>query len=74
MGVKSNATDNPSIPIRSRRHTFFDFDQKIQANVQASVGTKLNFNLNYNTQATLDVYKRQTLARLYASCETRPCC
>ena len=53
MGVKSNATDNPSIPIRSRRHTFFDFDQKIQANVQASVGTKLNFNLNYNTQATL---------------------
>lgn len=54
MGVKSNATDNPSIPIRSRRHTFFDFDQKIQANVQASVGTKLNFNLNYNTQATFD--------------------
>lgn len=54
LGVKSNATDNPSLPISSRRHTFFDFDQKIQANVQASVGSKLNFNLNYNTQATFD--------------------
>ncbi len=54
MGVKSSATENPSLPQNARRHTFFDFDQKIQANVQASVGTKLNFSLNYNTESTFD--------------------
>lgn len=54
LGVKSNATDNPSMPVNTRRHTFFNFDEKIQANVQASVGTKLNFNLNYNTETTFD--------------------
>lgn len=54
MGVKSSATENPSLPQNARRHTFFDFDQKIQANVQASVGSKLNFNLNYNTETTFD--------------------
>lgn len=54
LGVKSNATDNPSLPVHSRRHTFFDFNEKIQASVQASVGSKLNFNLNYNTEASFD--------------------
>lgn len=53
-GVKSNATDNPSVNERARRNTFFDFDEKIQAGVQASVGNKLNFNLNYNTASTFD--------------------
>lgn len=54
LGVRSNATDNPSLPIHSRRHTFFDFNEKIQAGIQASVGSKLNFNLNYNTEANFD--------------------
>ena len=31
MGVKSNKTDNPALPVESRRHTYFDFDKKIQA-------------------------------------------
>lgn len=53
-GVKSNSTENPSINERARRNTFFDFDEKIQAGVQASVGNKLNFNLNYNTASTFD--------------------
>lgn len=52
FGVKSNATENPSIPANARRHTFFDFDQKIQANMQATVGSKLQFGLNYNTETT----------------------
>lgn len=54
LGVKSNVIDNPSIPVHTRSHTFFNFDEKVQANVQASVGTKLNFNLNYNTESTFD--------------------
>ncbi len=54
MGVKSNKTDNPALPLNSRRKTYFDFDQKIQATVNASVGNKMKFNMTYNTDATFD--------------------
>lgn len=54
MGIKSNKTDNPALPINSRRKTFFDFDQKIQATIAASVGDKMKFNMTYNTDATFD--------------------
>jgi len=54
MGIKSNFTDNPALSIDSRRKTYFDFDQKIQATVTASVGDRLNFNMTYNTDATFD--------------------
>ena len=54
MGVKSNKTDNPALSLRSRRKTYFDFDQKIQATIAASVGDKLKFNMTYNTDATFD--------------------
>jgi len=54
MGVKSNKTDNPALPVAQRRKTYFDFDQKIQANIAASVGDKLKFNMSYNTGATFD--------------------
>ena len=54
MGVKSNKTDNPSLSLRSRRKTFFSFDQKIQATIGASVGDKLKFDMTYNTAATFD--------------------
>ncbi len=54
MGIKSNKTDNPAISLRNRRKTYFDFDQKIQANVNASIGDKLKFNMSYNTDATFD--------------------
>lgn len=54
MGIKSNKTDNPALPLSSRRKTYFDFDQKIQATINASVGDKLKFNMSYNTDATFD--------------------
>lgn len=54
LGVKSNKTDNPALSLKSRRKTFFDFNQKIQANINASVGDKLKFNMSYNTDATFD--------------------
>lgn len=54
MGIKSNKTDNPSLSLRSRRKTYFDFQQKIQASIGASVGDKLKFNMTYNTDATFD--------------------
>ena len=54
MGVKSNKTDNPALSLTARRRTYFDFDQKIQANVNASVGDRMKFGLSYNTDATFD--------------------
>lgn len=54
MGIKSNKTDNPSLSLSSRRKTYFDFDQKIQATIQASVGDRMRFNMTYNTDATFD--------------------
>lgn len=54
MGIKSNKTDNPALSLRSRRKTFLNFDQKIQATVAASVGDKMKFNMTYNTDATFD--------------------
>ena len=54
MGIKSNKTDNPALSVTSRRKTYFDFDQKIQATVAASVGNRLKFNMTYNTDATFD--------------------
>lgn len=54
MGIKSNKTENPSLSLKNRRKTYFDFDQKIQATINASVGDKLKFNMTYNTDATFD--------------------
>lgn len=54
MGIKSNKSDNPSLSLTSRRKTYFDFDQKIQATIQAGVGDRLKFNMTYNTDATFD--------------------
>ena len=54
MGIKSNKTDNPALPLSARRKTYFDFDQKIQATINASVGDRMKFNMTYNTDATFD--------------------
>lgn len=54
MGIKSIKTDNPALSLGSRRHTFLDFDQKIQASIQASVGERMKFDMTYNTDATFD--------------------
>lgn len=54
MGMKSNKTDNPALSLGARRKTYFDFEQKIQANINATVGDKMKFNMSYNTDATFD--------------------
>ncbi len=54
MGVKSNSTDNPALSVAQRKKTYFDFEQKIQANIAATVGDKMRFNMSYNTGATFD--------------------
>lgn len=54
FGIKSNNIENPSLPERMRKTTGFDFDEKININVNGKVGDKVNMNMNYNTDATFD--------------------
>ena len=54
MGIKTNKTDNPALSVSAKRKTYFDFDQKIQATISASVGDKMKFNMTYNTDATFE--------------------
>jgi len=54
MGVTRTSSGDPTRSERQRNRTSFDFDPQIQANIAASVGDKVNFDLNYNTQSTFD--------------------
>lgn len=54
LGLKTNKTKNPALPVKSRNRTFFNFDTDVQMNMRASVGTKINFDMNYNTEASFD--------------------
>jgi len=54
IGGNIKKIDNPSLPIRNRKTTSFDFDEKVNLNLNGKVGDKVNMNLNYNTDATFD--------------------
>ncbi|MBQ5510404.1 MAG: cell surface protein SprA, partial [Prevotella sp.] len=54
FGATLKNIDNPSLPVRNRKTTSMDFDEKINLNVNGKVGDKVNLNLNYNTDATFD--------------------
>lgn len=62
FGFKSQYTNNYTLPPRARRSNIPNFDQKIQMNVTGTVGDKINFGLNYNTEASFDFDQR--LAKL----------
>lgn len=53
-GYTYKFTDNPSLSERNRKTTSFDFDEKINLSMNAKIGDKMDFNLNYNTEATFD--------------------
>lgn len=54
FGATLKNIENPSLPIRNRKTTTMNFDEKINLNVNGKVGDKVNMNLNYNTDATFD--------------------
>lgn len=61
FGYQMNSTENPSIPERLRKTPSFDFDQKIQMNVNGSIGEKMKMQVNYNTEATFDYENKMNL-------------
>ena len=54
FGATIKEIDNPSLPIRNRKTTTMNFDEKINLHVNGKVGDKVDMNLNYNTDATFD--------------------
>ncbi|MDR2868071.1 MAG: cell surface protein SprA, partial [Bacteroidales bacterium] len=54
FGVLHRRDNNPNLDVKQRRHTGFNFDEKIQLNLLAKIGDKINFNLNYNTESNFD--------------------
>ena len=64
LGMNKKSIDNPSLPIRNRKTTMMNFNEKINLNVNGKVGDKVNMNLNYNTDATLD-YDAQNMKLKY---------
>ena len=64
FGFKHQYIANPSLTVRARNNNIFDFDEKIQASIQGKVGTKLNFNLSYNTEASFS-FDQQNLKLNY---------
>lgn len=51
-GIKQNKTANPALSEHARNRTFFNFDEKIQLNTQVSVGNKVDFRMNYDSENT----------------------
>ena len=64
FGATMKNIDNPSLPIRNRKTTTMDFDEKVNLNLNGRVGDKVNMNLNYNTDATFD-FDAQSLKLKY---------
>jgi cell surface protein SprA len=54
MGILYSKQDNPSLSPRNQSNLTFDFDQRISMSLQASVGTRLQVNAEYDTESTFD--------------------
>ena len=52
-GYQGQNVNNPTLPERARRNGGFDFDMNLKLNVNASIGNKLKFPINYNTLSNL---------------------
>ena len=52
LGLRYTKQDNPSFSPRNRAVTTFDFDQRISLSLLGKVGTRLNVNVNYDTEST----------------------
>ncbi|MCL1944168.1 MAG: cell surface protein SprA [Candidatus Azobacteroides sp.] len=59
FGFQHRNLDNPTAAQKNRSRTNFKFDEVVQMNVNATVGDKLNFGMNYNTDATFDFDQQQ---------------
>jgi len=61
FGVAAIRRDDPALDVKQRKTANFEFDMKIQMNVTAKIGDKINFGVNYNTQAMFDFENKMKL-------------
>ena len=61
FGVLSNQRDDPTLNVRQQNVTNFDFQQNIQMSVLAKIGDKIEFQTNYNTEATFEFENKLNL-------------
>ncbi|UKN00888.1 cell surface protein SprA [Paracrocinitomix mangrovi] len=54
FGVNISRYDNPVLPIKQRRVTTFDFQQRINLNLVGQIGDKLKLTIAQNTEATFN--------------------
>ena len=54
FGFKHQYVDNPALTERSRNNNIFDFDEKIQVNINGKVGERLDMSMSYNTEASFE--------------------
>ena len=59
--VLGNKRDDPTLDVKQRSTVNFDFQEKIQMNVVAKIGDKIEFKTNYNTEATFDFENKLNL-------------
>ncbi len=52
-GYQGQTINNPTLPERARKNGGFDFDMNARLNVNASIGDKLKFPINYSTTSNL---------------------
>ncbi|WP_044032439.1 cell surface protein SprA [Flavobacterium branchiophilum] len=52
LGLRYTKQDNPALTPQNRATTTFDFNQRISVGLKGKVGTRLNVNMNYDTQST----------------------
>jgi len=62
FGINASRRDDPALDVKQRRTANFDFQEKIQMNVTAKIGDKIQLGTNYNTEATFDFENKMKLA------------
>jgi cell surface protein SprA len=61
FGILGNSRDDPTLNVRQRNVVNFDFQQNIQMSVLAKIGDKIEFQTNYNTEATFEFENKLNL-------------
>lgn len=61
FGVNINKTENPQYPVKRRKNTTFDFEEKIQMNITGKIGDKVEMGVNYNTEALFEFENKMKL-------------
>lgn len=61
FGVIGNRIQNPQFDIRQQRTVNFDFQQKIQMNVSAKIGERIELQASYNTEASFEFENKMNL-------------